>query len=172
MEQLLPLIIFGTVFSCVGIIIGLDKLHEKRSSFKRKLRDMNTLYRCDSCHRYFRKYFIDLKKNYDPAYANKRNAFEQDVCMPISYYSQFCPHCEDGIGSECRTAEKWVNKHPDAPLLTIKNFHTFEKIKEEVSMLIYENTVNLTEKDRDIDLLCSEMLLKISSQDKKEKSWY
>lgn len=167
MEELLPLILIGGVLISVGTIIGIDNLNDKRNDFKRKLRDMNTLYRCDSCHRYSRKYFSDLKKSYDAAYTEKKIAFQSDSVRFLSYSDQFCPHCENGIASECRSSEKWVDKHPDAPLITAKNIRTFEKMKEEVSMLIYENTVNLTDKERDIDYLCSDLLLKISGHDER-----
>ena len=171
MEAILPLIIFGTIFGGVGIVLGIDNLNDKRINFNRKLSDMNQLYKCDSCHRYFRKYLVDLKRDYDPAYTAKRTNFEQSTGNFISYYTQFCPHCESGTSAECKKAEKWVDTHPDAPLLTRGNIRTFNKMKEELSMLIYENTVNLTDKDRDIDFLCSEMLFKISGPGKKEERW-
>lgn len=165
MEEALPLVLVASVLISVATIIGLDNLHDRRNDKKRKLYDMNTLYRCDSCLRYSRKYYVDLKKDHDKTYVEKRMQFQEEMGMPISYYSHFCPHCEGGIASKSDSTEKWINTHPDAPLITMKNIRIFEKMKEEFSMLVYENTVNLTEKERDIDYLCNHMLLKISGHD-------
>lgn len=161
---LLGLIIIAIIVSCVGTVTGVDYYFDNRNRFRRKLKEMNELYRCEECRRYSRRYFIDLKNDCDHTYELKRKNFISANLEfgPIGYYNRFCPHCEAGIALSSNTKEEWIDKHPDAPLLTKKNYAIFQKKREEASVLMYEKTVNLTDKDREVDFVYNDMLLEMS----------
>jgi hypothetical protein len=146
----------------VGTIIFLERFVDARSDRRRKLQDLNLLYKCRSCFRYSRSYFINIKENCDSTYVGRREGFTANESF--LYNTKFCPHCENGIADMNYSEDNWIAKHPDAPLLTKRNMKEYEDMREKISIIMYEASVNLTEKEREAALVFDDMLLDLSKQ--------
>lgn len=159
---MISIVIIGSIFFFAFLVLYLDHLSDSRQMDRNKLKGMNELFHCSGCHRYSRRYYIELKELCDQDYTEKKKEFLSGSKVAFYYRDSFCPHCEDHMATTSNAKEGWIGKHPDAPLLKKKDIKSIENTKELASIISYESTVKSIDRSLELDVLFEDLLLGIS----------
>lgn len=156
----------GIMFAALASLMVGSMYIDQRTEQKKLNSENNQLYKCGHCNRFFRKYFSDFRGSVDSVFREKRllTIVAKTEADPnfTSSDKEFCPHCMADYADRSNATFVWLKHHPDAPELTRRNRHALTQSKENISILMYEEEVNIRDISNDIDLECTNLLLEMT----------